>query len=57
MSYSFGNVSRDGALTNLSTDRSVSDIIITETIRSETVTLPYLPVGQASNILYIDPLT
>ena len=54
---SFGNLARDAALTNLSSGRSVSNIIVTETVRTEIVDLPNLPVGQASNVLYVDPLT
>ena len=31
MSYSFGNVAKDSLLTNLSTNRSVSELSVTET--------------------------
>ena len=57
MSYSFGNVAKDGALSNISTGRSVSNIIVTETVSTEYADLPNIVVGTASNILYIDPLT
>ena len=57
MSYSFGNVAKDSLLTNLSTNRSVSELSVTETAIIESLYLPNLPVGSASNILYIDPLT
>ena len=57
MSYSFGNVAKDSSLTNFSTNRSVSELSVSETVKIESVDLPNLPVGSASNILYIDPLT
>ena len=57
MSYSFGNVAKDSLLTNLSTNRSVSELSVSETAIIESLYLPNIPVGSASNILYIDPLT
>ena len=57
MSYSFGNVARDGALTNISTSRSVSTVAVADVLVSEIVDLPYIPYQVADNVVYINSVT
>jgi Collagen triple helix repeat (20 copies) len=55
MSYSFGNVAKDSSVKNLSAEKSVSKLSVIENARI--MAMIDLPVGQAINTIYIDPVT
>jgi hypothetical protein len=55
MSYSFGNVAKDNSVKNFSTERSVSELSVIE--KARIISMIDLPVGLASNTIYIDPAT
>jgi len=52
MAYSFGNVPNDFAVTNIYSGGSVS-----QNLSASNVSVSELPVGTASNVIYIDPVT
>jgi len=55
MSYSFGNVAKDNSIKNFSTERSVSELSVIE--KARIISMIDLPVGTASNNIFIDPVT